>query len=304
MIKLSVIIPVYDIKGYLHQCIDSLICDRTDYEILLIDDGSNDGSAVICDEYAEKYGFVKVFHKQNGGVSSARNFGLHKAEGEYVYFVDGDDWIEGFSSVFDSLNAHEDLYGVNYDAMDAHSNIVISHHPVCNSISVNDYSKYYVRHSHALWAFIFRREKIEQLGLCFCEELKYAEDWVFVVSYLAHTLRIYNLHGLTYKYRLSREGSAMNQKYDGRQVMLHFKAFDLINAVKPIAGCKKYYRHERNECFSYVLNIVMANSNIINKHEVQRMVRKRVSIDMLATFDLKYLLKILVAFVNLAYEKK
>lgn len=304
MIKLSVIIPVYNIKDYLRQCIDSLICERSDYEILLVDDGSTDGSAVICDEYAAKHDLVKVFHKQNGGVSSARNLGLQKSEGEYIYFVDGDDWVEGFSSVLESLNGHENLYGVNFDAIDAHSNIVISHHPTCSSISVNDYSKYYVRHSHALWAFIFRKEKIEQLELRFCEDLKYAEDWVFVVDYLSHTLRINNLHGLTYKYRLSREGSAMNQKYDSRQIMLHFKAFDLINAVKPIQECKKYYRKERNECFSYVLNIVMANIDIINRHDVQCMVKKRVNRDMLASLNLKFFVKILMSFIKLGYEKK
>ena len=304
MIKLSVIIPVYNIKDYLRQCIDSLICERSDYEILLVDDGSSDGSAVICDEYAAKHDLVKVFHKQNGGVSSARNLGLQKSEGEYIYFVDGDDWVEGFSSVLESLNGYEDLYGVNYDAIDAHSNIVISHHPTCSSISVNDYSKYYVRHSHALWAFIFRKEKIEQLGLRFCEELKYAEDWVFVVDYLSHTMRINNLPGLTYKYRLSREGSAMNQKYDSRQVMLHFKAYDLIEAIKPIPESRKYYRKERIECFSYALNIVTANMDIVDKNAVQRMIRKRLRSDMLFTYDLKLIVKLIISFVNIRYEKK
>ena len=303
MKKLSVIIPVYNIKDYLRKCLDSLVCDRTDYEILLIDDGSNDGSSAICDEYSEKHSMIKVFHKENGGVSSARNLGLQKAEGEYIYFVDGDDWVEGFSSVFDSLS-DDDLYGVNYDVMDAHTDVIASHHPECCSIPVNDYSKFYMRHSHALWAFIFRRDKIASLGLSFCEELKYAEDWVFVVNYLSHTQRINNILTLTYKYRVSREGSAMNQKYDSRQVMLHFKAFDLIDVIKPIPESKKYYRKERNECFSYVLNIVTANMDMVDKRVVQSMVRRRLRKDMILSFDLKFITKILISFISIAYEKK
>lgn len=303
MKKLSVIIPVYNIKDYLHQCIDSLICERTDYEIILIDDGSYDGSSAICDEYAEKYNIVKVFHKKNGGVSSARNLGLRNAKGEYIYFVDGDDWVEDFSTVWESLSG-DDLYGVNYDVIDANNQIVTSHRPVCNDTLVNDYDKFYRRHSHALWAFIFRREKIEQLKLSFCEELKYAEDWVFVVSYLSKTAQINNLRNITYKYRVSREGSAMNQKYDSRQVMLYFKAFDLINAVIPISGCEKYHRKERNECFSYVLNIVAANIGIVDRNKVQRMIRNRIRKEMLLTFDLKFIIKIIVSFISVKYENE
>ena len=302
MKKLSVIIPVYNIKDYLRQCLESLIFDRADYEILLIDDGSNDGSSAICDEYSEKHSMIKVFHKENGGVSSARNLGLQKAEGEYVYFVDGDDWAEGFSSVFDAL-VGDDLYGVNYDVMDTHADVIASHHPEYGCIPVNDYSKFYMRHSHALWAFIFRKDKIAALGLKFCEELKYAEDWVFVVNYLSHTQRINNILTLTYKYRVSREGSAMNQKYDSRQVILHFKAFDLIDAINPIPESRKYYRKERNECFSYVLNIVTANMDMVDERTVQRMIRERISRDMFLTYDLKFIVKIIASFISIEYEK-
>lgn len=303
MKKLSVIIPVYNIKDYLRQCLDSLVCDRADYEILLIDDGSNDGSSAICEEYSEKHSMIKVFHKENGGVSSARNLGLQKAEGEYIYFVDGDDWVEGFSSVFDAL-VGDDLYGVNYDVIEAHADVIASHHPECCFIPVNAYSKFYMRHSHALWAFVFRRDKIAALGLNFCEELKYAEDWVFVVNYLSHTQRINNILTLTYKYRVSREGSAMNQKYDSRQVMLHFKAFDLIDVIKPIPESRKYYRKERNECFSYVLNIVTANIGMLDRSTVQRMIRERISGDMFLTYDLKFIVKIIASFISVRYEKK
>lgn len=94
MPKISVIVPVYNTEKYLHRCIDSILAQTfTDFELLLIDDGSKDSSGTICDEYAAKDARVRVFHKENGGVSSARNLGLDQAKGEWITFVDSDDWI-------------------------------------------------------------------------------------------------------------------------------------------------------------------------------------------------------------------
>ena len=91
----SIIVPVYNTEKFLHRCIDSILTQTyTDFELLLIDDGSKDSSGSICDEYAEKDSRVRVFHKENGGVSSARNLGLDNAQGEWITFVDSDDYIE------------------------------------------------------------------------------------------------------------------------------------------------------------------------------------------------------------------
>lgn len=99
MKKISVIVPVYNVENYIDKCIKSLLHQSIDdFEILLIDDGSTDNSGAICDEYAKKSDKVKVIHKKNRGLSSARNYGLQIAEGEFVSFVDSDDWI------------HKDMY--------------------------------------------------------------------------------------------------------------------------------------------------------------------------------------------------
>lgn len=88
----SIIVPIYNSEGYLRDCIDSILSQTfTEFELLLIDDGSTDGSAVICDEYASKDQRIKVIHKQNGGQSSARNAGIRQADGEYFIFIDSDD---------------------------------------------------------------------------------------------------------------------------------------------------------------------------------------------------------------------
>lgn len=92
---ISIIIPVYDVAPYLGPCIESVL-DQTfrDFELILVDDGSQDGSGTLCDQYAARDPRVRVIHKSHGGVSSARNAGVDKAQGDYLGFVDGDDWIE------------------------------------------------------------------------------------------------------------------------------------------------------------------------------------------------------------------
>lgn len=93
--RFSIIVPVFNIKSYISYCIESLVCQNyEDFEIILVDDGSTDDSSLICDKFAIKYNFIKVIHKQNGGLSSARNAGLDIANGDYVLFIDGDDYLQ------------------------------------------------------------------------------------------------------------------------------------------------------------------------------------------------------------------
>lgn len=100
MVKFSIIIPVYNAEDYLEECILSVVNQSySDFELLLVDDGSQDNSPEICDHWAEKDHRIKVFHKENGGLSDARNCGIDEAVGDYIWFVDSDDWI-----VEDSLN--------------------------------------------------------------------------------------------------------------------------------------------------------------------------------------------------------
>lgn len=95
MIKLSFIVPVYNVAPYLRKCVDSLLAqDYDDYEIILVDDGSTDNSPQICDEYAEKGSPLRVIHQANAGLSAARNAGIKAAKGEYICFVDSDDYWE------------------------------------------------------------------------------------------------------------------------------------------------------------------------------------------------------------------
>ena len=92
---ISIIVAVYNAKGYLERCLDSIINQTfSDYEVLLVDDGSTDGSGAICDKYEQEDSRFKVIHKENGGVGSARKIGLDNAVGEYIIHMDSDDWAE------------------------------------------------------------------------------------------------------------------------------------------------------------------------------------------------------------------
>ncbi|QFF99864.1 glycosyltransferase family 2 protein [Psychrobacillus glaciei] len=94
-IDVSVIVPVYKVEDYLNRCVDSLVNQTYEnMEIILIEDGSPDNCGIICDEYSLKYQRISVIHKENGGLSDARNHGIDAAKGEYILFVDSDDFIE------------------------------------------------------------------------------------------------------------------------------------------------------------------------------------------------------------------
>lgn len=120
---LSVIVPVYNVEKYLKRCLESILVQSwNDYEIILVDDGSTDSSAQICDLYAEKYEMIRVIHKENKGLSDTRNRGIEEASGEYVYFPDSDDWLEPntFSELSDVI---EEL---TYDIISFNSEFVTS----------------------------------------------------------------------------------------------------------------------------------------------------------------------------------
>lgn len=115
MPKFSIIVPVYKVEQYLDRCIQSILKQTfTDFEVILVDDGSPDNCGVICDNYAAKDDRIVVLHQINQGLSAARNNGLDIARGEYICFVDSDDWIE-----------HEMLAEIEADLLSKCSDVVI-----------------------------------------------------------------------------------------------------------------------------------------------------------------------------------
>ena len=113
--KISIIVPIYKTEQYLQRCIDSILAQTfTNFELLLIEDGSPDNSGKICDKYALIDSRIKVYHKENGGVSSARNLGLDHATGEWITFCDSDDWVNKDWLELFILNSNTDMVIQSY----------------------------------------------------------------------------------------------------------------------------------------------------------------------------------------------
>ena len=202
--KISVIVPVYNTEKYLDRCIQSILAQTyIDFELLLINDGSIDSSGAICDKYAEQNSRVRVFHKKNGGVSSARNMGLDNAVGEWITFVDSDDWIEHNS--FERLieNGDSDLI---IASMCFEQSSHIGNFPVLGRLESNDLnSVLFANIDHysisSPCSKLFRSNIIQNNELRFNEKICFGEDSLFVKAYLMNAQSIRCIRDLCYHYQ-------------------------------------------------------------------------------------------------------
>lgn len=206
MLSLSVVIPVYNAESTLRKSVDSILCQSyRDFELLLVDDGSNDGSSVICDEYSQKDNRVKVFHKANGGVSSARNLGIDNAQGEWITFIDADDYIS--ESYFDTIDERdEDILFKGYQKFDNTGNVAGRVADDLLRVSVfSDLISRYVTDSllRCPWAKFYKRSLIGDLR--FLADMKIGEDAWFVFNYLAKCKSFSVLPNGEYMVRLAEE---------------------------------------------------------------------------------------------------
>lgn len=205
--KISVIVPVYNVEEYLSRCIDSILSQTfTDFELLLIDDGSTDNSGNICDTYALKDNRIRVFHKKNGGVSSARNLGLDNAKGKWIVFIDSDDYI---SKDFLSFNSTEEVDVIQKPYIIKKKYGKEEFHPL-KELHINnkkDLFKFYVNNrDNALWNKIISSNLIK--GRRFKEDVKIGEDFLFFLS-LLNDIKSYKFCNIgLYIYQI-RENSAM-----------------------------------------------------------------------------------------------
>ena len=237
--KISVIVPVYNVEKYLHRCVDSILSQTfTDFEVLLIDDGSKDKSGVICDEYAQKDKRVRVFHKQNGGVSSARNVGLDNALGEWIYFVDSDDMVlPDALDTFDSLTkSNSDLVMAGFCTSEEDD--IVRERPKiirqCELTVVEALKEMYAPFDFCyqgyLWCKLFKKCVIQQNHLRFDENISFNEDRLFIVKYLCCSkLRISYTTKAVYNY-IQRMNSAMStlQKGYNKKFATDFDAYVLM----------------------------------------------------------------------------
>lgn len=200
---LTVVIPVYNVEKYLKRCVESVIAqDWKKYEILLVDDGSTDHSPQICDNYVKTYDFISVIHKENGGLSEARNTGLSQAKGEYVYFPDSDDWIEPdtFIALSEALESQKfDIISFNREFVKSEEDAIVSDSVVTIVFEGKDAFVEMLKHSYITG---FANDKIYRKSLFMDHDILFPKG------------KYYEDLGTNYKLFLSaKKVYATNQKY-------------------------------------------------------------------------------------------
>lgn len=214
---ISVIVAVYNIEPYIARCIESIQKQsHSELEIILVDDGSTDRSGIICDEYASKDSRIHVIHRKNGGLSAARNTGITIATGEYIAFVDGDDWIDTdmYENMAGLANEYDaDLVACRYrciyknNIVDASSGIVKLYHKPYEMLI--DYLKEEeeILIQHAAWNKLYKRSLLQNERF---PEGKWYEDVVFSAKILSGIVRGVYVDSAFYNYVCQREDSIMS----------------------------------------------------------------------------------------------
>lgn len=214
MPKVSIIVPVYKAEKYLNRCIDSILAQTyKTWELLLIDDGSPDRSGDICDEYAKRDNRIKVFHKENGGVSSARNIGLDNIEGDFVTFVDSDDWL--LENTLTLCSSYFDKYEIVRFSMvyieslvgDNNRKLVLPFSKSKNAIM----QRILERNSLlGVWGGVYKADLFNNPSIRFNSNLVMAEDWLVLCLLVNRCQSIIDLSDVCYCYNILNESSCSN----------------------------------------------------------------------------------------------
>jgi glycosyltransferase involved in cell wall biosynthesis len=234
----DVIVPVYNTEKYLPKCIESILAQTyKNIELILVDDGSLDDSGRICDEYAAQDSRIQVIHKENGGVSKARNSGIDKAKGEWLLFVDSDDWVEEKYVETFLKQAKKDVFlmqGLVQVGTEGEyvNNIWFKQEIIDTNKMRYAFEELKIFHYGYAVAKFYNRDIIIKYNIRFNENISYAEDLLFMLSYILHVEEIILLSGSNYNYRTS--SSSLSQQYNS-----YFEEFllfeEYLNLMKKVA---------------------------------------------------------------------
>lgn len=306
MIKLSIIVPVYNVENYLCKCIDSILNQNfKDFEVILVDDGSIDRSGKICDIYANKDNRVKVIHKNNGGLSSARNMGLDVAKGEYIGFVDSDDWIEPdmYERMYNEIiKTNSDIIVCNFKKV--FKNVEESYIYRNKSLDLNNIEAlnelYNIKYIYNLaWNKIYKKSLFDNL--------RYKEGFIYEDEFIIHHL-LYKSNKTRYipenfyNY-YQREGSIINSKFNIRKYDRVLALGERIEFFKKIKLNDLVKKAEKEYVDLFIWNYFLVKRNIKNcnedllkfKEDFKKKVNSILKNDLIS---LKYKISILVFIIN------
>ena len=267
-VSVSVIIPCYNASKYLRTIADCLQQqDFGDYEAIFINDGdtSQDG---ILEEIANKDRRFKVYKKDNGGVSSARNLGLEKAEGEWIVFVDPDDTMKPYflSSLYNAVNETNADFGIGgflvFDGKEETPHTVEDSILHKKNVGFVEYFNCIEKdvHHKACWAKIFKKEIIDNNAIRFDTRFSMGEDWTFVLMYYKHTNHVAVVDNCGYCYNCSST-SGLSSKYDPTHMQFTLESIELLSLLRRRIGRSDVHvkadsdKDYTNLCFSFLKNL-------------------------------------------------
>lgn len=264
----SIIVPIFNAEKYIRRCIESIICQTyTNFEVILIDDGSHDHSLEICLEYKSKDTRIKVIEQKNQGVSSARNIGIKESSGNWIIFIDADDWINknalkisaeilNRNTEFDTLIWSCSLF--RHKKEEAY--IKYKKDEIINQKQFWDVTQFHP----AVWGYVFSKKIISEKKICFKNKLSMSEDRLFLAEYVVYSKRNFTIKENLYYY-FSNENSICNTESNLK------KCLDQLNACKEIYKLRKNIEIPR-EITKYhnqiSLNCLYAFVELIKKKKV------------------------------------
>lgn len=273
---ISAIIPVYNSEQYLRACIDSVLGQFfNDFELLLVNDGSTDSSGKICDEYALKDARVRVFHKENGGASSARNLGIENACGEWICFIDSDDKIShNYFNLFKTDLPYSDIIFVGIDKID--QNKVISRvRFIDEMMETSDFLNKYTLFSRFAGPVgkFYKATIIQQNQLQFNEKIHNGEDGLFNLSFLVKSQKVYFDNDSIYYY-LKRENSLSSRKINLLEGEQLYNAYLEVMELNSFSH-KDISRHMQYVVAIYLFSILNSDLSFKNKKEKLELLANR-----------------------------
>lgn len=261
--QVSIIVPVHNAQATISRCVNSIIHQEyTDFELLLVDDGSTDDSGVICDEFAAQDERITVIHKENSGVSDARNLALSKAAGTYLQFVDSDDWISPDATKRFVKTAQEngcdlviaDFYRVIGKRLSAKGNI-----DEAGPFSREKYAAYMMEspadfYYGVLWNKLFRREIVEKYGLRMDPSVSWCEDFMFNLEYIRHA-KVFCAVQIPLYYYVKTKGSLASQGMNfSRTVKMKRDVFDCYNNFYKNIFSEEDYEKIRFQVYRFLID--------------------------------------------------
>ena len=257
MSLVSIVVPIYNVQQYLNQCVDSILGQTfKDFELLLINDGSTDRSGEICNEYVNLDNRVKVFHKENAGVSQARNFGIEKAFGKWISFIDSDDWIE--SQYLEHLlgsKVSADLCAIGHSMQNDLSNWDI-YMPEEKFYEADEMKAFLENHIasgivRAPWSKLFLLDLIKKHNLSFDSNMSFGEDTIFTLNYLTKTDTVYVAGQKGYYRRYTSNSLTKKVNDKGWNLFLDEFGKQLQSLLEKFPNSKPLAMDWANRCLAY-----------------------------------------------------